>query len=252
MDEYVRSGLTRRSGKRSGAGDVIVNRTAPKPEPKDDTDVTETSINDTLPESPVHTINEPPESDLVILYSVTPNSEADEQPFTHEATLMDEFGHLITVKGLFDDGAMIGAMSTTLFRRIRNKLQGWHASTKYLRMANGVTEPATSSWKGRLQINTITIDVTLQVFDSGGNWDLLIGKPLLRAFNAIHDYTTDRVTICNKDGSTRATLENAETSADTKETKDVNSDGHGPAWPESRGFGLAQGGFGFPDHQARP
>ena len=25
------------------------------------------------------------------------------------------------------------------------------------------------------------------------------------------------------------------------------SDGHGPAWPESRGFGLAQGGFGFPD-----
>ena len=31
-----------------------------------------------------------------------------------------------------------------------------------------------------------------------------------------------------------------------------SSDGHGLAWPESWGFGLAQGGFGFPDHQARP
>ena len=32
----------------------------------------------------------------------------------------------------------------------------------------------------------------------------------------------------------------------------MSSDGHGLAWPESQGFVLAQGGFGFPDHQARP
>ena len=27
---------------------------------------------------------------------------------------------------------------------------------------------------------------------------------------------------------------------------------HGPAWPESRGFGLARAGFGFVKSQARP
>ena len=31
-----------------------------------------------------------------------------------------------------------------------------------------------------------------------------------------------------------------------------NSAVHGPAWPESRGFGLARAGFGFVKSQARP
>jgi len=32
----------------------------------------------------------------------------------------------------------------------------------------------------------------------------------------------------------------------------VFSDVHGPAWPESHGFGLASDGFGFEELQARP
>jgi hypothetical protein len=34
--------------------------------------------------------------------------------------------------------------------------------------------------------------------------------------------------------------------------KTVCSDVHGPAWPESRGFGLASDGFGFEELRARP
>ncbi|KAG2033658.1 hypothetical protein BDR03DRAFT_1014173 [Suillus americanus] len=32
----------------------------------------------------------------------------------------------------------------------------------------------------------------------------------------------------------------------------ISSDVHGPAWPESRGFGLASDGFGFEELRARP
>ena len=35
------------------------------------------------------------------------------------------------------------------------------------------------------------------VFESGGSWEFLLGKPLLTALHAIHDYTSDTVTIAN-------------------------------------------------------
>jgi hypothetical protein len=41
---------------------------------------------------------------------------------------------------------------------------------------------------------------TFQVFNSGGAWDMLFGKPLLAAFGASHAFENDVITLC-LDGS---------------------------------------------------
>ena len=39
------------------------------------------------------------------------------------------------------------------------------------------------------------------MFDSGGNWAFLFGKPSLEAFDAIHNYGNDTVTVTGIGGS---------------------------------------------------
>ena len=121
---------------------------------------------------------------------------------------------------LFDGGALIGAMSSDLFRRIRNRIQGWHTSTKRLRMADGTITYSLACWKGKTRVGNTTIDTTLEVFDSKGGWDILLGKPLLRALNAIQDYTRDQVSVCNDDESERTDLKNMATTL-KKESENV-------------------------------
>jgi hypothetical protein len=63
------------------------------------------------------------------------------------------------------------------------------------------------------------------VFDSGGNWEFLLGKLLLTALHAVHEYTTDMVTIENNGLSAVLrnqinVLKEAQNEASQKRTKD--------------------------------
>ena len=44
-------------------------------------------------------------------------------------------------------------------------------------------------------LGTIKAEGKFEVFNSGGEWAFLFGKPLLKAFNAIHDYSQDEITV---------------------------------------------------------
>ena len=44
-------------------------------------------------------------------------------------------------------------------------------------------------------MNGIEVEGELEVFESGGQWDLLFGKPLLEKYKAIHDYGKDTIVI---------------------------------------------------------
>lgn len=53
--------------------------------------------------------------------------------------------------------------------------------------------------------------VELKVFDGGGGWEVLIGKPLLRALKAVHDYEQDTVTVAStEDPGRRVMLKNVQ------------------------------------------
>ena len=73
-------------------------------------------------------------------------------------------------------------------------------------MANGALVPSQAVWKGVMQLGGIKVEGSFEVFDSGGNWAFLLGKPVLRQFNAEQDFSMDTVTICAAPGTKPITL----------------------------------------------
>ena len=127
-------------------------------------------------------------------------------PFIHPIVLKNTDSTAITTQALFDEGAMTGAMSTAMFNSIRHELKEWRPSSRALRMANGAVVRSEATWTGTINIENVEATGTFEVFNSQGGWSLLFGKPLLRAFKAVHDYTTDKVTI--SDNNVATTLHN--------------------------------------------
>jgi hypothetical protein len=99
------------------------------------------------------------------------------------------------VWGTFDDGAMVAAMCSRVFARVGHRLGRCEASTRRLRMADGKIMRAEAVWTGMIQIGNIAIHGSFEVFDSSGSWSFLFGKPLMKAFDAVHYNARDVVTI---------------------------------------------------------
>ncbi|KIN96157.1 hypothetical protein M404DRAFT_33567 [Pisolithus tinctorius Marx 270] len=105
-------------------------------------------------------------------------------PFTHPIMLknMDNTG--ATVKALFDDGAMTGAMALSTFNMIKHELKGWQPLSQALCMANRAVILSEATWMGMINIEGMEVTGTFEVFDSAGGWVFLFRKPLLQAFKA--------------------------------------------------------------------
>lgn len=159
--------------------------------------------------------------DIVNLYS------ADEErprttclPFLQNISFTGPQGEIVRVKALFDEGAMISAMSTSIFQKIKHRLGNWGPSSKRLRMANGVIVPSLAVWKGEVTIAGIQAQGEFEVFDSAGGWNFLFGKPMLRSFKAIHNYETDQVRIMGIGGSKTLYNQSQATRPTVEETQD--------------------------------
>ena len=68
-------------------------------------------------------------------------------------------------------------------------------------MANGSLVPSQARWEGMIQLMDVTIKGSFEVFDSGGSWAFLLGKPLLRRLKARQNFGSDTVEIEANDGS---------------------------------------------------
>ena len=64
-----------------------------------------------------------------------------------------------------------------------------------VKMANSVIVPLQAVWTGRMQLGDVEIEGSFEVFDSTGSWAFLLGKPLLRLFDAKQDFVSDTVII---------------------------------------------------------
>ena len=115
-------------------------------------------------------------------------------------------GGPITVWANIDDGVLTNAMSTTNFNTIKHHLGYCKPSPRWLRMADGSIVKPKAVWEGRMEIGSVQVYSSFEVFESGGSWEFLLGKPLLTALHAVHEYTGDTMTIENKGIS--AVLEN--------------------------------------------
>ena len=72
-------------------------------------------------------------------------------------------------------------MSATMFNKVKHRLE---PSSQLLRIANGAIIQSEARWEGNVEVNSVSIGVAFEVFDSGGKWDFLFGKTLLKVFKA--------------------------------------------------------------------
>ncbi|KAJ3710025.1 hypothetical protein C8R42DRAFT_597829, partial [Lentinula raphanica] len=127
-------------------------------------------------------------ADIVDIYKVHDDESHRTTPFRLVLTLKDEKGRYADVEAMVDDGAMIAAIDTKIYESIRSELGGWRSSTKKLRMANGRIVKAEAEWSGQVEVGKAKVKADCVVFDSGGGWGFLFGKPLLEKFRATQRY----------------------------------------------------------------
>ncbi|KAG2742820.1 hypothetical protein P692DRAFT_201653941, partial [Suillus brevipes Sb2] len=132
---------------------------------------------------------------IIDLYSTDGGEAQNCKPFLHHVAFTGPQGETVHVKALFDEGAMVSAMCATTFDSVKHHLGNWTTSTKQLRMANGALVPSKGTWKGEVTIAGVKAQGEFEVFSSGRGWKFLLGKPMLKAFKAIHEYETDTVYI---------------------------------------------------------
>lgn len=132
---------------------------------------------------------------IVNLYSVNSKDGGIDVPFERWITVQNTRGEKVRVKALFDGGAMVAAMCTKYFNKVKHKLGKYMPSTLRLRMADGNVTPSIAKWTGTICLNGVTKEGSFEVFNSGGGWNFLFGKPLLRQFRIIHDYDTDTIVV---------------------------------------------------------
>ncbi|KAG2345932.1 hypothetical protein BDR05DRAFT_853906, partial [Suillus weaverae] len=88
------------------------------------------------------------------------------------------------------------------------------------RMANGTLVPLRATWRGEVTITGVRTQGEFEVFDSGGGWKFLFGKPMLHTFKAIHKYEVDTVHITGNGVSTTIYNQNHAELTKAKEHKD--------------------------------
>ena len=140
------------------------------------------------------------------VYSVGEKGEAI--PFEKEISLIGVNGELVALKATFDDCAMVNVIDKVAFEEVKNQLSEPQPSRKVMRMANGALIPSNGSWSGVVVVDSVRTNGTFEIFASGGAWNVLFGKPLLQAFGAIHEYTTDTITLHSNDSEPAIIIQN--------------------------------------------
>ena len=129
-------------------------------------------------------------------------------PFVHGVELSGPKGEIVRFRSVFDDGALVNAIDEALYLTLKNRLTALTPSKKILRMADGRHVPSVGVWKGQVTVGGASHEGIFEIFNSNGAWAMLFGKPLLKTFNAIHDYSIDTIRLPLEDQSKWITLTN--------------------------------------------
>ncbi|KAJ7176152.1 hypothetical protein C8R43DRAFT_872903, partial [Mycena crocata] len=136
------------------------------------------------------------ESHIIDLYAVgIEEPKRTSVPFVCMIEVEGPQGELERIRVLEDGGAMVNAMCTALYEAIQHRIGKLKQSGKTLRMANGSLVPSIGYWEGYIRFGGARIRACFEVFPSGGSWSFLFGKPLLEGFGAVHDYSTDTISV---------------------------------------------------------
>ena len=136
------------------------------------------------------------------LYEVGSLQEGEASlPFVHGVELSGPKGEIVRFRSVFDDGALVNAIDETLYLSLKSRLTALIPSERILRVADGRRVPSAGVWKGMVTVKGIRREGSFEIFNSNGAWGMLFGKPLLKTYNAVHDYSEDTIRIPQKEGT---------------------------------------------------
>ena len=116
-------------------------------------------------------------------------------PFIHGVELSGLKGEIVRFRSIFDDGALVNAIDEALYLTLKGRLTALTPSGRILHVADGRRVPSLGVWRGTVTVRGISREGSFEIFNSNGAWGMLFGKPLLKTFNAVHDYKEDIIRI---------------------------------------------------------
>ncbi|KIK33219.1 hypothetical protein CY34DRAFT_18506 [Suillus luteus UH-Slu-Lm8-n1] len=91
-------------------------------------------------------------------------------PFLHQIKLEGPKEKLVRIQALFNDGAMVAAMCSSVFAKVKHRLDNIQLSSKWLCMANGTIINSKAKWSETIELNGVRTEGQFEVFNSTGEW----------------------------------------------------------------------------------
>ena len=123
------------------------------------------------------------------------NTTNKPKPFLQRIQLKGKSGSIVRATGQVDDGAMRNCISLSRWEKYGHCLDNLSKSSTIISVANATEIRSIGTWTGMVQIGGTGALSCFEVFDCRGAFDVILGKPWLKAVRAQHDYVTDRITI---------------------------------------------------------
>jgi hypothetical protein len=131
-----------------------------------------------------------------ILQMTEPNIDnKNSKPFLQRIQLKGRKGTIVRATGQIDDGAMKNCISLERWERYGHCLDTLTKSQTIISVANSTEIESKGRWTGIVQVGETGALSRFEIFDCKGAFDVILGKPWLRAVRAQHNYITDKITI---------------------------------------------------------
>jgi hypothetical protein len=136
--------------------------------------------------------------DVFDLYDARPIDEV--VPFECEIGVEGVKG-LVRVWSSWDEGTLAAVMCKQVYDRLKDQIGLLRSSVKQFRLADGSLVNGEGRWVGQFSIGKVRAWGVFEVFNSGGNWEFLLGKLLKRAFKVMYQYDVDTVEVSDGFGA---------------------------------------------------
>ena len=170
------------------------------------------NVSTCTPTEPLVLLYETDTSTLINSMAVKPDEERS-LPFLQRVRLAGPGDYSVRATGQVDDGAMRNCISKHRWERYGHCLSPLEPSTTRIKVANGSTIMPLGRWHGTVRVGNIGAPSWFEVFECGNAFDVILGKPWLKAVKAVHDYSTDEITITH-DGESKTIPNSATHTAD--------------------------------------
>ncbi|KAJ7135941.1 hypothetical protein C8R44DRAFT_869633 [Mycena epipterygia] len=129
------------------------------------------------------------------ILTIQNNNEQRTAPFLQRVQLLGPNGEVVCATAQVDDGAMKNCISKKRWDAYGHCLTLLAPTATRIRVASGGRVTPMGKWWGEVEVGGVRVQAWFEVFECGGVFDVILGKPWLHAVRGIHDYDADRIHI---------------------------------------------------------